>query len=199
MKIECLSLFIIVASLGACSGKTEVDVKSTPTPKSTPVPEEVKGSCLVALMEKEGKDIKTIMSALMNDSAGGIKLGMTGDAAVKILGEPDSKTEAKEEAATGYMRSEWNWKSKGVSLDLDYGKKGKIVIHLTLKAPFSQKTSCGIGIGSSKVEVEKIYSKYRERDSGRTDSNTFGSVYGGIAFYYVNDKVTSISMGAFAE
>ncbi|MBU1221675.1 hypothetical protein KKF34_11425 [Myxococcota bacterium] len=199
MKIEFLSVFLIVASLGACSSKSNSDVKSTPGPKSNPALVELKDSCLVTSMEKEGKDFKTIMSALMNDSAGGIKLGMTAEAAVKILGEPDSKTEAKEEAATGYMRSEWIWKTKGVSLDLDYGKKGKIVIHVTFKAPYSQKTSCGVGIGSSKSEVEKIYSKYRERDSGRTDSNTFGSVYGGIAFYYVNDKVTSFSMGAFAE
>ncbi|MBN2722536.1 MAG: hypothetical protein JXR95_00525 [Deltaproteobacteria bacterium] len=155
--------------------------------------------CLIKKLENAGKGVSGIRLELTGDVFGGLKLGMKKDEVIRLLGEPQSKSKPTMEAATGYMRSEWKWNSRGVKLSMNEGKSSTTVIFISLRSPFSGKSSCGIGIGDLYSKMLRIYSKYKNIDTPDPESRVFGSIYGGILFGEKDGKISSIDVGAFAE
>ncbi len=157
--------------------------------------------CIIEELGAEHSDESDIRERIVKENIGGLFLGMDAEKAVALLGEPDSKTEPVEEAATGAVVSEWTWNTKGVRLIIDCSEKNYKVRMIDVRQPFRGKTSCGIGVGDSMAAANKIYGKYLDEDHSGSESMVAGSIYGGILFKKGadTDEITSISIGAFAE
>ncbi len=175
------------------------DTDSTPEPvKKRPLE---KQRCIIEKLEAEYKNADDVKQRIMRETIGGLKLGMDAEEAVTMLSEPDSKTKPFEEAATGYIKSEWIWKTKGVQLTMDSSQGKNEVVAIVVRYPFKGKTSCGISIGSTMDEAKNTYGKYLDKDFSQGDSIIAGTVYGGIMFSkgVSSDEISSIAIGAFAE
>ena len=136
------------------------------------------------------------------------RLGADAAAVVAVLGEPESKSDVEEWAATGDFVSTWAWPAKGVSLDMAAtSADGAPTLHsITLTPPSTLKTKRGIGIGSSRAETREAYKEYlgaaHVLDEPLVDDAErliVGSVYNGIFFQFADDKVVRIFVGAGAE
>lgn len=175
------------------------DTVSRPEPVKKRPPE--KKLCIIEELEAKYKNATDVKQRIMRETIGGLKLGMDSEEAVSMLSEPDSKTKPVEEAASGYIKSEWIWKSKGVQLTMDSSDGKNKVVAIVVRHPFKGKTSCGISIGSTMEEVKNIYGKYLDEDFSQGDSIITGTVYGGILFSKgaSSYEIGSIAIGAFAE
>lgn len=144
-----------------------------------------------------------------SERLGGLGLGDTAAAVEAALGPPASKTEPVEYGATGETISDWAWPDRGVTLSmmLDAGAAGGARIEsMTIKAPATLTTSRGVGIGTSRAEVERIYGAYvgigrqpDEPDTTSPEQLIIGSLYGGTFFMFSDGKVSEIFVGAAAE
>jgi hypothetical protein len=186
------------------AGNTPVDrtnntSKTSATAKPAIPGTQKKQACLITQWEKQKKSVSKIKQEVTSELLGKLKLGLTAMEVTALLGSPDSKSKAQEEAATGYILSEWEWKQEGVSCSIDSSGKKKTVIFLSVQAPFKGKTTCGIGIGSSVEQMKRVYGKYFDTDSTSKNNYIVGSIYGGINFSIKNNKIYQISIGAFAE
>jgi hypothetical protein len=139
---------------------------------------------------------------------GDLVLGAGADAVVAALGEPASKGEVEEWAATGDFVSTWAWPAQGLSLDMAAtSADGAPTLHsITVTPPSTLATKRGIGIGSSRADTRAAYQEYlgaaHVQDEPLVDDAEHlivGSVYGGIFFDFADDKVTRIFVGAGAE
>jgi len=171
-----------------------VPAATQPTTTVTPAT-----TCHVTRLEQRKTPVAKIRQSLTKEPFGGLFWGMTADKALELLGAPDKKTPPHEEAATGYVRSDWTYAGKGVTLTVDSSQKVPRVIALDFKDPFTGKNSCGLGIGSPRDTIMKVYGSYLDKDFSKGDNIIAGSVYGGIAFLIKRGRVHSISVGAFAE
>ncbi len=137
------------------------------------------------------------------ESFGEIKLGLGYSDVLKALGEPDTKSKAQEWGADGLMHEDWNWKDKGLVLNLSSEKSSaeatRAVFSITANAPCTFKTRAGMGIGSTAAEVQEAYKRDINPEESSKEQITVGSIYGGIIFTIKNDKVVSIFLGAAAE
>jgi len=215
--VSVLGIFLFIGCLAGCIKRGEY-VKKNNSPKyeaekndavfdtdstSEPVKKRPleKQLCIIEKLEAEYKNADDVKQRIMRETIGGLKLGMDAEKAVSMLNEPDSKTKPVEEAATGYIKSEWIWKSKGVQLTMDSSHGNNEVVAIVVRHPFKGKTSCGISIGSTMEEAKNTYGKYLDKDFSQGDSIIAGTVYGGILFSKgaSSDKIGSIAIGAFAE
>jgi hypothetical protein len=143
-----------------------------------------------------------------DESIGGIARGMTAAAVVQLLGAPSEKGEITELGATGEFVANWSWKATGVLLTLTAATPAgaQTVGAITIWAPCALKTSRGVGIGTSRAEVERRYHAFLgtgrqdgEPDMTSAESLIIGSIYGGTFFSFVDGKVSQIFVGAGAE
>lgn len=134
------------------------------------------------------------------ECVGDIKIGLKSKKVLTLLGEPDEKTEAELWGADGKLHQTWYFKAKGIELDL-VGKENsdQIVGSITINGPCKLQTTRRIGIGSAYEEVQKAYSKSIDPNTIDPDLLVAGSIYGGISFYFENEKVKQIFIGASAE
>lgn len=137
------------------------------------------------------------------EAFGGLSLGLTDVAAVKLLGEPGTRGKVIEEAASGLLLSTWTWPAKGATVVMDASSKGTAKVHsIQLSAPSSLRTAKGIGIGSKRAEVVAAYRSRISTEAGAsTDPSRIvvGSIYDGVIFDMKGDKVVGIFVGAAAE
>ncbi len=121
---------------------------------------------------------------------------------ISFLGEPDEKSEIVVWEADGFEHQSWEYKSKGIRLDLIKNDNAQQIVNsIRLFSPCTLKTSRGIGIGSSK---EVVLQEYKDEvqlglDEGESDKIIVGTVYGGIIFTLDGDSVISIYIGASVE
>lgn len=144
-----------------------------------------------------------------SESLGGIALGDTAAAVEARLGPPDHKSEPEELGATGEIVSDWRWPAHGavLSMALDASAAGGArVSAMIISAPSTLTTSRGVGIGTTRADVERIYQEYlgkgrepEEPDTTSAEQLIIGSVYGGTFFEFADGKVTKIFVGAGAE
>ncbi len=183
-----LLLSAAALSLAACAPAA---VPSSTGPESTPSP---------AATGKLGEPSSEIV--------GGIALGSPAKAVEELLGPPDSKGDIVEMGATGDFESEWTWKEKGVHVRMAAATATgeQKVASLTVEAPSKLVTSRGVGIGTTRKEVETIYRAFlgTGRQPGEPDTTSatqliIGSIYGGTFFTFADGKVSAIFVGAGAE
>ncbi|GEM_PF-964597 len=150
---------------------------------------------------QEGVD-PVIGAEAWREALGTLELGLSAEQVLEQLKEPASKTPPVEWGADGLWHSTWNYPALGLELDMaaDVEHGHPVLLHISASAGCTMKTDRGIGIGSPRVDVEKAYPK-EGWDPDFTDDDTiiFGSVFGGILFQFDGDKVSVISIGAFAE
>ncbi len=141
-----------------------------------------------------------------NESIGGVDVGARSEAVEKLLGAPATKGTPQEMAATGDVLADWKW-TTGLTLTMAAGVDHALTVHaILLEAPSKLTTSRGVGIGTSRAEVETIYKQFLGvgREDGEPDTTSpeqliIGSVYGGTVFGFTDGKVSRIFIGAGAE
>lgn len=126
----------------------------------------------------------------------------TSEEVIKQMGEPERKSDAAVWGADGLEHQQWFYKAKGLELDFVRGDKGiQSIASAYISSPSKLKTSRGIGVGSTRIEVMEAYKEdiSQEENSIGPDVIVAGTVYGGLTFKLENDKVASIFIGASAE
>ena len=131
-----------------------------------------------------------------SESIGPLKPGIDENVVISVLGQPTSKSKAVVEAATGDTVSNWKWAQASISMSRD-DKKRWVALSVSITGPETLETRQHIHIGSTRRELEKAYIRAPE-DEGKQDSYLVGSVYGGLLFGLDHDRVSRISLGAFA-
>lgn len=190
MKILLLSASIVL-TIVSCNSKKPTPETGPATIKDTTAAIATADTSHPA-MEKKEPELGGI---------GELNLGTTHTKVVELLGEPSSKSKAEEWGADGMMHQDWVYKSKGVSLNMSSGKDitNQDVNSITITSPCNLKTNKNIGIGSSYADVVTAYEKDIDKTASTKDAVIVGSVYGGIFFDFVKDKVVKIFVGAGAE
>ena len=133
---------------------------------------------------------------------GVIDRGVAVQTILDTFGEPTKKDARFNEEASGDAVETWYWTEKGITIDFlapDMTADVTTVRSFTLAAPYEVKGAKGVGIGSTKQEVLDVYSGVIEPRSEGEDMIIVGSIYGGIFFTLVDDKVSTIFVGAGAE
>jgi len=103
---------------------------------------------------------------LENDAIDGIKLSDDIKLVTDKYGEAEKKVKGEYEEATGCQ----NWTYKYAAKGLDFrtcevkGMEGQAVTDIMVYGKATAKTAKGIGIGSGKEEVEKIYGPLSKSD-----------------------------------
>lgn len=128
------------------------------------------------------------------------------DESAENLLEPESKGKEWLQGATGDYLQDWNYPSLGITLSVsrESGSSKRKVTFINVKAPCPYVTNHGIGIGSTWDEVVRAYKREIDFTNARGENSLsskilVGSIYGGIIFNFENDRVSNISIGAFAE
>lgn len=191
MKVFFLSA-ITLCMLGCQSGTKEKTTAPSASESSTISPE---GDTTTKQMDTAaGPDIKSL---------GNIFLEQPTQETVKALGNPDEKSKPVEWGADGLMHEDWNWKTKGLLLNMSSGKEAvsasQSVFSITATAPCTLKTKAGISIGSRYDEIKAAYKNMINTEESSPEQVVIGSIYGGIIFTIEQNKVSRIFLGAAAE
>ena len=139
---------------------------------------------------------------LQKEKIGSLKLDLPASGIIELLGKPGKKSAVTFEAATGLYVCDWEYKDKGIFLQMaSEDNKGKMKVNsIRIAAPCKFQTARGIGIGSKKGDVEKAYKGCPvDKDFTTEDQLVIGSVFGGIFFIFKEGKVNGIFIGAGAE
>jgi hypothetical protein len=134
----------------------------------------------------------------------GIALGDKVADVIKLLGDPEKKTEPVDEPATGYRVQQYIYKTRGIKISVDLNEKK--VIFVTIESPCVKGTLRDVKIGDHESKVRKNYllsdsqGHALDKSSLANKSAFCGDVYWAIMFVFDKaGKVKTISMGAFAE
>lgn len=114
----------------------------------------------------------------------------------QALGKPSSQTPVALRGETNRYETKWQFAKEGISLELaSETEKGDLkIISIGMTAPSEQKTKRGIGIGSTRAEVEKAYADV-VADEPVADPSSFyaGHAPGGLLeFAFTDNKVSEI-------
>lgn len=147
------------------------------------------------------KDFGTLGWALLsNDGLGYLKLGLSAGDLVKLMGQPDIKSDAQIWEADGNEHSDWSYTSKGLELNMvkQPDDTEATIYSITAEPPCSLATKRGISIGDTREAVLKAYANEYDPDSGSEDI-VLGTIYGGIMIHLEDGVVATIFIGAAAE
>jgi hypothetical protein len=186
-----VALCTIILILVSCnSDKTKND--SNPDRITIPAPDSA------ATITNPGNN-QSVASDL--NHIGELSLGQGQSAVIEKIGNPESKTKIEEWGADGMFHQDWNYKAKGVTLNMSSEKEnGEMsVFSITITSPCDFKTKKNIGIGSSYHEVMTAYEKEVDKETSDKNIITVGSLYGGLIIEFKNDKVVRLFAGAAAE
>lgn len=133
---------------------------------------------------------------------GPLSTGLTVEEVVALFGEPASRQELIEEGATGLWVSEWEWPTRGVSVQMaGTTEVGPMTVNsFTVTAPFAEATDRGVKLGDPVAKVAAAYGDtYDKLGSREGELYVAGSLFGGILFNLDQGKVTRIFVGAASE
>jgi hypothetical protein len=149
----------------------------------------------------ESKKLDELGFELMkNESIGEIRLGIEQNKILKLLGEPDYKSNSELWGADGEYHQEWKYQKKGINLGFVLtADSSNIVDMITILEPCTLKTKRNIGIGNSIEDVQIAYKQVIDFKSSNNKTIIAGTVYGGMIFSIENKIVKSIFIGAEAE
>ncbi|TYQ15695.1 UNVERIFIED_CONTAM: hypothetical protein Cloal_2176 [Acetivibrio alkalicellulosi] len=193
------------APLMSVSENTEADasLESSHVPVQTPTSTiviETEPSPLI-MDDVSDKDYLFLGFELMkSESVGDLRIDATDEEIIKLIGEPENKSEAIEWGADGLEHQSWYYNSKGIEFDMVFYDDKTVVERIKIKSPCSYKTKRGIGVGSTKEQVLNSYKNEIDPvENIDTSSVIVGSIYGGIIFGIEDNAVSSIYIGAAAE
>lgn len=155
-------------------------------------------SILISYIKSKSEQGFTLME---EEALGGLALGTEDKECIKLIGEPERKSDLIVWGADGLEHQSWFYLSKGIELDMVRTDGWKQAINrITIEKPCSFKTKRNIGIGSSKKDVLDAYKDFFI-DENEIDGNKIilGTIYGGITMFLENDIVKQIYIGANAE
>jgi len=136
-----------------------------------------------------------------SERVGDLHIGMTKEQVIKLLGQPESKSDTMRAGADGLLYQQWEYKKQGISLAMGGDDLSNLAIRdLTVFAPCTFKTRRRIGIGSTVKDISTAYKKAMRISSEKISGMIIlGSAYGGIQFTINKDKVDTLFIGASAE
>jgi len=132
------------------------------------------------------------------EAIGPLHAGMTAKELTAALGAPRAKEPATKEEATGGWFTTWTWRGASALLVANSKTGPWRARDVSVTAPSSYATKRGIRVGSTRVDVERLYPPPPGDSQQDPDTYLVGSVYGGMLFSFANDRVSGISIGAFA-
>lgn len=139
---------------------------------------------------------------LENESFGELKIDLTDQKVIQILGNPETKDKPVFWGATGLYHQKWYYPKQGITVVMasETEQSSQTVDSITIKSPSTLKTQRGIGIGDSYSEVKTVYAD-QEDEAAPISSDYFvaGSVYGGLIFSFQDKQVIEMFLGAVAE
>lgn len=147
------------------------------------------------------KDFEAIGFALMeSETIGELKLGLTTDEVIALLGQPGKVSENEYWEADGAYHRTYSYPDLGIELDLA-GEESEIkVVNMILAAqPCSLETSKGIVLGNNYTDVDQAYEGYLNPEFSDTQTLVAGSIYGGVVFSFEDGILQTIFVGASAE
>lgn len=154
----------------------------------------------IAEENKKIPDAETVSAYLMEEeSLGGIKLGMTEQEAIAILGNPLKTSNGEFEGEYGYIYSSYFYDGLSVGL-VDKGN-GKIVNNIRVSRNHPAETSRGIKIGNTKSDVKEIYADIIDPSLFPSESMwDLGLRFHGLRFYFEQHPtkgiyITGIELG----
>lgn len=189
-SIALLTLLFVpgAKASGTCGEPTKPEVKTAAPADPVTKPE----ATPVAPAEKveEGEKL------------GPLSLGMTSKELIALMKEPAQKEKPTVWGADGAWHSTWSYPDQGLEVFMMSGsEKGDYTVErLMASAGCPFKTDKGIGLGSTRTEVEKAYpAETWDKDFTHEDQIVVGSYFGGLLFEFKEGKVAVIGFGAFAE
>ncbi len=190
MKKNLIIATIIIAFLSCNSNKTEDENKSTG----------VNDSLSVNIIDTTDQTSSVTLEPDLN-KIGELSLGMNMASTIEKIGEPDTKSKAEVWGADGWLYQEWEYKTKGISLNMgsEQDPSAMVISSITITSPCTFKTDKKMGIGNTYNEVMTAYEKDIDKESSNKNSIVAGTLYGGIIFTFKDDKVVKIFVGAAAE
>lgn len=147
------------------------------------------------------KDYEKIgFELLQNESLDNLKIGLLKDDVIKLLGEPNEKTETEFKSTDCEYHQTYMYSTLGIKIDL-IGKNetNKAINTITIKSPCEFQTKKGISIGSSIDQIFKAYKDSINPDFSDSTSIVVGSYFGGIIFKLYHERVISIYFGINAQ
>lgn len=186
------SIGILVMCFSSCNTNTEENKTSVSEIKNQ------QDSILAPELYK-GKGYDEIgFELLKTECMGDIKIDMTAQKTIELLGEPEKRSTPVMWEADGEYHQTWNY--KGITLDLiGEENKNQVISMITITGPCSLKTKRRIGIGSDISEVKLAYPKAIDPSFSDSLSIVAGTNYGGLIFNFEDQKVKQIFLGAAAE
>ncbi len=130
---------------------------------------------------------------------GALRLGMTQGEILAAFGRAEQKDTPERWAADGMLHTSWSWPTRGLGVDLAGEERVDDVVGLTITPPSALRTTRGIGLGSTKAEVEAAYAGAIDAEMSREDQTVVGSLYDGLMIQYKDGKVSGMFLGAAAE
>ena len=117
------------------------------------------------------------------------------------LGAPDSLGVDEYWDALGAYIQKWEYKKEGICLEMESNEQGSLkhIFSIMIKSPCKMKTQQVVGIGSLRDDIEKIYNSVIDRDNTCDSIIVVGSIYEGSIFYFKNNSVNQLFIGALAE
>jgi hypothetical protein len=130
-----------------------------------------------------------------------LTLNISENVILSKLGKPDSVGKDTYWGALGTYVQEWKYLDHGISVEMESDTIGqeKNVLMISVFEPCKMKTSNNIGISSSRENIVQAYSDCINKDFSDDNQIVVGSIYGGVIFKLVEDKVIDIFIGAAAE
>ena len=131
----------------------------------------------------------------------GLEQGTEDGIVVRQLGAPKSKSVANFSEASGTYLAEWGF-GDGVSAMMEGANRDeKFEVKLLVVLPPSKlKTAKGIGIGSTRKEVDAAYGDAIDKTASTSEFVLVGEQFGGLKFRFDRDaKVTSMALGSDGE
>lgn len=221
-KVLLISLcMIFILLLCSCvnvnNEKTAGNVETTTTKATEGINSDNNANTMPSTSANEGKGIEGTAKATESISKDYSKIGfelvkeeslfvlnnaVTAMDVIKLIGEPEEKSEAAIWGSDGLEHQTWHYKALGLELGfMEYDTNTQIVDSIIISSPSKLRTIRGIGIGSTKSEILKAYENEINKEESDMDSDSIiaGTVYGGLIFKLENDRVATIFIGAAAE
>ncbi len=135
------------------------------------------------------------------ETIGELQITLRDEEVIDVLGEPTESTPPTRRAVDGFYVNQWQYPDRGITIELGASEKMELrsVISIEIKEPADLETERGIGLGSSREEVEAQYGDEIDEEMSDDGEIVAGSIYGGIIFKLEDDVVREIFVGATAE
>jgi hypothetical protein len=144
--------------------------------------------------------LKKSFELMDKENIGEIRLHKNYNEIVETYGEPNEISEPSFSDVDGEYYLSADYPEKGIFLVfLIKNDSVKEVATIEIKKPSELKTSKQIGIGNNYEEVKNAYKELFNSEFSDAETIVIGSIYGGIIFNFMDNKVERIYIGASAE